>query len=235
MAIETEKVLEAIGFKLQGSSWSYSLATDNLELELKASRGFNRLFADVFGIDGNFKSNRTIGSVHIDMPLTCESLEQGMAFLAYGLRSYRLALFQEDIGWFKQGHACHDLLPFIREAKAREERYQNRPHCLVDRDWLRTVRKKFLQLTEDVSSLSVSIKLNFDGRLLSFSGDCLDIAVQATGKPWEMDAVVSGSLLLNFPKRFQRDPVVVEILDDYLGIDRVRYPLLNKSGGVDGG
>ncbi|WP_168169362.1 hypothetical protein [Kushneria phosphatilytica] len=47
-------------------------------------------------------------------------------------------------------------------------------------------------------------------------------------------AIEAKSVLKALGSEFRDLPVFVERLNDYVGIDRIRYPFPNKNGGVDG-
>lgn len=225
MAIETEQVLQRVGFEKNEGLYVYNLETTDFTLSLSAAEGLNRHFAEVFSVDGVFSSSRAISEVHVELPLVCESYQQGLAILAFGLKSARQPLLHAQVGWFEKGTESQNLHPYFRDRKAADERYAQRPHCLVGRDWFRVARKKLLDRFEDDSNVPAYLEVAFDGRLLTFQGHEFELSVPAKGDPWMNTAKVSGHFLARFPKRFVHDPIIVDIWDNYLGIGGTRYHL----------
>lgn len=228
MPIKTQQILAYAGFKLNESKWLYSLKNEWVKFSLSAVESVNRNFVSAFIVSGILITNRAIEEVYIELPLQCESLEQGLAYLAYGLRNSNQLMNHLNISWYQIGVQNRSLLPFIRAQKEREDRYNIRSHCYVDRDLFRVIRKKLLKRIACPLSWPVSINVSFDGRILHFEGDGLDVDVPAQGAAWNENADVSGSLLVCFPKRFQADPVPVDIFEGYLRISQLCFPLISK-------
>ena len=86
---------------------------------------------------------------------------EAAAWVSYALKSYKRELGPLP-DWFVTGEENWELIPFVAEQRT----YRARPHCRIDRDYARPLRRK---LQEDISWLEgeAEATCSFDGRVLS--------------------------------------------------------------------
>lgn len=228
MAILSEQILKEIGFKFNGHKYDLSVKTKSFDLSLSAVRGMNRHFVDAVLITGYFHSPRAISQVNIEMLPECESLEQGLAIIAFGLKSARQVLLHENIWWFKRGDDNRNLHPFFQQQEKDRAIREARPHCYVDRDWFRVFRKKITERLDHANAVPAFIDVSFNGEVIRFSGLDFEVGVPATGVPWSIKTRISGSFLSHFPKRFSLPTVAIEIWDGNFVVGNYIFKLLRS-------
>jgi hypothetical protein len=101
--------------------------------------------------------------VDFEMPLEVESLEQGTAWVAYGVGEGFRPLHPTP--WLEDGRAWHDRLPWVR----RLEEYKARPTCSVEKDWFKVAAKKLRPLA-GAASESDLLWFAFNGEPLKIVG-----------------------------------------------------------------
>lgn len=111
-----------------------------------------------------------------------ESWEQGIAWVTWCLDNYAKDGEYNParpITWLTEGRQNFHLLPWERDRIA----YENRPHCLVQREWARVALRN---LSEEIaiSDDEAPVTFQFDGEILTIR--CADsvLAMPANGKKW---------------------------------------------------
>jgi hypothetical protein len=170
----------------------------------------SRHFVPVFLFLGVIRDVRSVGMVEFEMPLEVESLEQGVAWISYGVG----ADFQPRIPtpWLADGREWKDHLPWVREMKA----YERRPQCTVKKDWFRAATKELLAVATAASESDLGW-LVFDGEALRVSVCETTVIIPATGTAWDARYPIRAKQLVHLPKRLT-DPVVVSVWDAKLTI-----------------
>lgn len=161
-AMKTVDVLEELGFEPDFGGWPDTWVFDFGSFKLKASKGMNHYFVENFYIRGNYRTSRSLGSIDFEMPLDVDSFEQGVAWISYGIGN--VDSLADHVPWVSQGREWEDFLPW----KLRQKAYEARPHCYVDLEWFRPVRKQLREIAE-MAALADSnepIQVKFDGEIL---------------------------------------------------------------------
>ena len=144
--------------------------------------------------------------------------------------SFMLQPWRNDLGplpdWFVEGERHWELVPPAREQLAYKERqraYQASPKCIIDRDYVRPLRRN---LTEDISWLEegeeLEMTFSFDGRVLTIDSGARRVhEVVASGDSWPTSyrAVVTPDSKL--PARFETYWVEVNVFEGHLCWDRL--------------
>jgi hypothetical protein len=116
-------------------------------------------FMPCFHLGGVWRDANSISMVDFEMPLDVESLEQGAAWIAYGIgERFRP---RHPTPWLADGRAWRDRLPWAR----RMEEYKVRPMCSVEKDWFRLAAKKLRSLADSASESDL-VWLSFNGETL---------------------------------------------------------------------
>jgi hypothetical protein len=161
---------------------------------------------------------RSIGSVQFELLMDVDSLEQGLALIAYGIGQDFTP--EKATPWFDEGRNLRDQLPW----RARTREYEQRPSCKVEADWFRVMAKK-LRSAAEVGSETDSFLVTFKDSLLRFDLPILMVAVPAIGSNWETR--YRGRLidLRHLPKRTPAGGVEVSIWDSRIQIGRLALPV----------
>jgi len=117
-----------------------------------------------------------------------------------------------------EGRNYWDVIPFVREARA----YENRPRCKIDREYARAMREK---LREQLSkcSLSEAVTFSFDGRILTLRIRGNNIEVVAKGEAWPNVYGVSLCADTKLPARFSSPCVEISFHEGKLIFENYRY------------
>jgi hypothetical protein len=118
--VSTWAMLRALGFSEDQtviSDLRPGLSFDFGNLKLSAGRMVNHWFVPVIVLSGVMSTNRNISSVEAELPVEVESIEQGMAFVAWSLDNATHGQFQPAItpSWLETGRRNRHLLPWVRE------------------------------------------------------------------------------------------------------------------------
>jgi hypothetical protein len=186
-------------------------------LELTASDVVNRHFARVVLLGGVFNTGRNLGLVESEIPHDLDTTAAAAAWTSYALRSY-----EQDLGelpdWMTQGKANWELIPFVREARAFEER----PRCTVDRNFAQVLRKQLRQALAELPEDAPAV-FAFDGRVLRVQVMRSALEVLAHGDPWPEAFEVRLGPQTKLPSRFMSPVVEVSFYDGSLRFDRYCY------------
>ena len=190
----------------------------------------NASFFPEFMIGGIACNNRSIREVGQSMPLTLESRDQAVAWLAYAVGVDFKPL--EPVPWFQEGRELQHLLPWEeRRAELRTEMQQYerlrllRPHCMVEREELRALLNTSLRAVGWPPAPG-HFKVSFDGELLKLQARHRLGVAQAEGTAWSHAYVGELRHLHALPRRLDSDPVEVGIWRDMLEVGRVQLPVV---------
>jgi hypothetical protein len=155
------------------------------------------------------------------MPVEMESVEEGMAWLAWTLdRGSGQTTFDPPKmpWWLDKGRQYFDLLPWERRSAA----YESRPHCSVRREWAKLALKSLgaeLARLEDIALVTI----RFDGSVLALCCGEVTIPMPARGTAWTHGYAIPVRRLRRLPKRIRFDPVSVSVWESAITIGNRRY------------
>lgn len=188
-----------------------------------------------FLIGGVAADARTLKHVEQFMPLSLESRDQVVAWLAFAVGpEFRPTA---TVPRFDEGRELQHLLPWEQrklELRAEMADYARlrlrllRPHCAVERQGLRAVLNSASRAAGWPPAPG-GYTISFDGEVLKLRA-CGNLAVvRAQGAAWPH--AYSGELrdLHSLPRRLDTDPVEVGVWQDKLEIGRVRLPVVVSS------
>ena len=187
----------------------------------------NMQFRRVMLLSGYFIASRIAGEIEYNMPLKLESLEQGLAFLAYACRD---CVPIRPTPWLVQGRALQDHLPWV---KSRRE-YEARPQCAVAKDWFRLAAKD-LRVAAEAATPTDAVEIAFDGASLRIAYGERVLTWPTSGNAWPGPAKVRLAEMRLLPKRLQGDVVHFDIWEGRIGIGRMRFELIDaepRAGGT---
>ena len=217
--MKTRAIFESLGFKedwdaITDQRPAYYYDFGNLRLTAAELTGFAR---PTFHFGGVWRGANSISMVDFDMPLEVESLEQGAAWIAYGIgESFRPL---QPTPWLADGRTWQDRLPWVR----RMEEYKVAPRCSVEKEWFKVAAKRLRPLG-DVASESDLLWFAFDGEALRIAGCGTAVILPATGNAWDLRYAIKGRKLNHLPRRLA-DPVVIGVWDGRLSIGRRAWTL----------
>lgn len=216
--IITWDLLQSLGFCDKGDYFGVTpaLSLDFGNFKLLAGRSVSKGFAEVVAFSGALKIPRTIGEVFFEMPLQVKSREQGVAWIVWNLdQASNGKIFHptRNIDWVAEGRQHRYLLPWEVDMAA----YNARPHCDVQRDWMRLALKNLAKLLVNTDDAS-AVEFSFDGSVLMIR--CLGqvVAISAFGKAWTTEFMIPAGKLRYLPKRLMQDSVQVSIYKGRLEI-----------------
>jgi hypothetical protein len=157
-----------------------------------------------------------------DLPPEIESYEQGLAFLAYHLRRHMRHLSRIP-DWLHEGAHYQHLLPRERERAA----YRARPHCFVERDWLRVALKTLAKGLATVSD-EAAITFEFDGSVLTIRCAGKVIPMAGEGDPWPRSYAVRAGSIRELPTRLLQQNVEISVWERSLVLGNRRYRVLDE-------
>jgi hypothetical protein len=126
---------------------------------------------------GVWRGTNSLSIIDFRMPLEVESLEQGVAWIAYGIGEQFYPL--RPTSWLEEGRQWQDRLPWVR----RMEDYKARPTCSVEKDWFKIAVRKLRPLANSASETDLAW-FSFDGEALKIAGCGETIIVPASGSSW---------------------------------------------------
>ncbi|HEV8363085.1 MAG TPA: hypothetical protein VGQ52_06180 [Gemmatimonadaceae bacterium] len=226
-SVSTREVLQALGFAEDQSEQQRGFSFNFGNFKLWALPCTNRWFTPVVLVTGTVFDGSNLREVIQELPDKVESVEQAMAWMAWLVDKATTHPFNlsSEPGWLVQGRLHRHLLPWERERAIREKEraaYAARPHCDVQRDWVRLALKKLHQQLASVSP-DATVTVSFDGTVLTMRCEKTVIAVSANGSPWTQKYEIRAGALEPLPKRLMRDPVDVSVWNSTLMIGNQRY------------
>jgi hypothetical protein len=211
--METIAILKEIGFTERDATLIWDFGNGDLSaVEAVHVRSGHAIY-----LNGSVATHRTIALIDTAMPLSVESFEHGLAWLAYACRKCAPA---RPAAWLDQGRKLQDLLPWVK----RRSEYVACPKCAVSRDWFRLAARD-LRHAAEAASPDDRASFEFDGSTLRINFGANALAVPAQGIAWSEPACVDLAQLTRMPKRFRRDPVPLQVWESALGIDATNFPL----------
>lgn len=226
--IQALEVLKRLGFWENPQVEHFTpgtLSFDCGNLQLSAVLDLNRRFRDVVLLFGMMRSPRSFGFIEHEIPTEFESFAQGIAWITWCLDGDSTDRFepQRPVVWLEIGRKHFNLLPWIRE----QEAWEQRPRCSVERNWAKLV---FSGLQSNLANVKdeTTVAFEFDGKSLTIC--CLEwlVAIPATGKPWPECYRVKAELLRDLPKRIRQHGITVSVWDGNLEIGNRRYPVITE-------
>ncbi|WP_156901616.1 hypothetical protein [Azohydromonas australica] len=162
--------------------------------------------------------------IEFSMPVAVESKEQVMAWLAYGIKADAIS-HDPLIPWAQKALDLKHLLPWERyytkirdEAAQRRKLWLARPHCIVERKWIKAVLG-FLQ-EQASKNPEGEFSVLFDGEMLSVRAGRVPLGVPAEGpSSWNERYSQPLSQLASIPVRIMSDPVEMGIWQGNLRLD----------------
>jgi hypothetical protein len=211
--VSTWDLLRTLGFAEKGRKLHFKLRN----LELEASQVWNEYLAPVVLFIALLKGPRTIGMIAEDLPPEVESVEQGLAYLAHYLREWDRHLPAVP-PWLHEGRSYQHLLPWERRHAA----YKARPHCYVEREWVRLAFKKLAKRLADLDD-DVPVSFGFDSGVMTIRCDGTVIAMPADGRSWARCYSVQAGALRKLPKRLMKETVGFSVWDSAITIGNRRF------------
>jgi hypothetical protein len=218
--VKTRAMFERLGFKEdweaitdQRPAYYYDFGN----LRLTADEVMSDSLVPCFHFGGVWRGANSISMVDFQMPLEVESVEQGAAWIAYGIGENFRPL--HPTSWLSDGRAMRDRLPWVR----RMEQYKMRPTCSIERDWFKLAGKKLRSLMDSVCESDL-VWFEFNGETLKITGCGTTVIVPATGRAWDSRVAIRAKQLDHLPKRLT-DPVVIAVWEGRLSIGRRAWSL----------
>jgi hypothetical protein len=219
------------------SDVSPGLTYDFGNFKLSASCCLGKWFKEVVLFTGVMSSSRSLAEVCFEMPRHVCSAEQCAAWIVWHLdRASEARHFLPKLAaaWLVIGRENAHSLPWEQERMRREqmlERYDARPQCQVQRDWLKLSLRKVADMLQGVQD-GERVSVGFDGRILSFACAGKTSMTEATGTAWPAAYTLPATSLRNLPKRLMCVNVAVSVWDGSLQIDRYFYPSVIEQAGI---
>lgn len=206
-----------------------SLSFDFGKFKLSASSCTSPRFVPVVLLTGAMVTADSFGEVQCELPPEVESVEQGMAWLAWCLDAAAGGRFAPRAApaWLREGRLRLHLLPWNRESAAYDENvacdaYDARPRCAVRRDWARVALRTLGGLLTMVDD-EAPVIFRFDGTVLTIRCAGKLTAMPAEGLAWTQPYSIRAGALRMLPKRLMSDSVHISIRNSVLTIGNQCY------------
>jgi hypothetical protein len=218
--VVTTTLLQEIGFEPAMTDGGAGYALVLGPLQLSALECIGPEFVERVLLSGNYATSRTIGTVNHLLPIDFETREEGLAFLAHALRSFKLG--EHEPAWLVAGRDYAHLLPGERERAAYDAEYAARPNCTVSREWLRLALRTFAERA-GAADAATPIRFLFDGALLTIRREQVVVSMPASGRRWETGYEISPDVPLAPPSRFMQPEVDISVFRGDLTIGPLRF------------
>jgi hypothetical protein len=221
---ETWNVLKELGFESDKAVISDIMPGLSFEFgnfTLSASSVISLRFQPIILFTGFFVTPRTIDEVCFELPRHVASKKLLAAFLAYYLRNLPFgerSISEKDVSWLIEGRLNKHLLPWEIEMAA----YQLRPHCLVQRLWLRLALNNLSDLIAQTND-NETVDFSFDGTVLKIICSEQVLAMSADGNPWRSEYTIPVRALTHLPKCLMQERVGVSYWQERLHIGNHCY------------
>ncbi len=189
-------------------------------------------FQDVVLFTGIIHTSRTLANVEFEIPCYDLSSELCAAYIAYHLDkivSGSMFVPEKDSPWLVTGRANKHLLPWekrrqfeLEMAEAEARIYRARPHCTVERKWLRLALNSLAEYLASAPD-DAPVRFDFYGSVLCIRCMKEEIAVGAKSDCLGFHCSVPAGKLRTLPKRLMSENVDVSIWMERLQIDRCCY------------
>ena len=219
-AVDTYATLLDFGFAVREVGAS-ALEYDFGSFKLLANSVINLRFQEVIFFSGVLATPRSVSEIEFEMPLRVGSREECAAWIVWHLdrsADHRLFVPAQPTEWIAEGRRHENLLPWIRDMAA----YEARPHCAVQRDWLR-VALKTVQDIVDQAKEEAPVVFAFDGAVLTLRCEGKTVALPAEGAAWLTRYSLPAKQLRKLPKRLMRDTLEVSIWEGRLSLASWAY------------
>ena len=164
---------------------------------------------------------RTATEIDYALPLSVESFEQGLAWLAYACRHCSPA---RPTPWLAEGLQLEEHLPWVRKQKEDEARQLASPQCWVPRDWFRLASRTLREAAQTaLADDRAAFVLDGPGLRIEFGKSVL--MLPAEGRAWPHRVYVDLNRLSGLPKQLMMDPVPLSVWEDKLSIAWTSFPL----------
>lgn len=224
--LQTFNVLLEFGFKPGVNQAGFPCLILHLgAFKLFATEAVNMSFVDVITFRGTWYTGRECGEVDFELPRQMDSAAQCAAWLVYKLNESSKHLIAEshiNYDWFEIGKNSELELPW----KRREADYNSRPHCIIDRSWLKLALSSFSTALENVQD-EHCVTISFRDRILLIRCGEQVIPSPGSGEPWSEDILikVADFKLMHLPRRILENPVLIDVWDGYMRIGNRGYPI----------
>jgi len=212
----TWDLLQDLGFQKDTgyrTDISPTLYFDFGNFRLFASCVTNMRFREVISFGGLIQGGSVIAQVEFEMPIQVESREQCAAWIIWHLDQGGHISHLRQINWVEEGRKNQKLLPWYFDREA----YEARPHCLVQRDWLRLALKTLSDYIGSVSD-DMPIYFRFDGKILSIECGEKLVVLPGDGQAWSHKYSILAKTLRYLPKRLAHNRVEISVLNNSLSI-----------------
>ena len=220
----TWDVLKELGFTPDSeviSDVMPGLGFDFGNFRLSASAVMGKWFNPVVLFTGRLATPRTLSEVCFELPRMVASREQLAAFLVHYLDEAvdgDVFLPLRNVDWVAMGREHRHLLPWELDMAA----YNARPHCGVQREWLRLALKNLANLVAGADD-AAEVEFGFDGAVLTIKCSGQVVPMAAKGKAWAVSFVVAARNLRHLPKRLMREEEEVSVHNGCLHIGLVSF------------
>lgn len=224
--VAVRDVLDRLGFTEDPTSYTDEppgLKYDFGNLLLRAGEFTDLYLQRNFDFSGLVHDSRTLREVAFSMPVMVESTDQVLAWIAYGV-GLRFTPARPT-PWFEDGKALQAALPWEQQ----QQRWRARPHCSVDRDWMRVAIKR-IRPQAALADQADTYLVEFDGSMLKIKLPGELVAMPADGPgPWP--AAFRGALadLARLPKRLNLPCLDVSLWQGQLQFARCRFAPFGKA------
>jgi hypothetical protein len=165
-------------------------------------------------------TERSICEVECEMPSEVESVDQGMAWIAWCLDDAAGGRFEPLAAprWLEEGRQHLHLLPWNRRMAA----YAARPLCVVHRDWARIALKA---LSEQLTTVDdeAPVTFGFNGNILTISCAGKVSPMPAEGSAWVHVYSIRAGALKSLPRRLVSWGIRFSVWDSMLTIGNRGY------------
>jgi hypothetical protein len=222
---QTVDALKKLGFEPDSSVLSddgEGLFYDFGNMTLSARSVLNESFIEIISVSGVLATGRSIALVSIQLPPRVTSTEQCAAFIAWGIDKQNGREFVPLIptDWLDDGRNNFDTLPWVRKQK----QYQERPRCIVERDWLKLAFRDLRLLLPELAE-SDFLSLTFQNEVFSIHSRLKLIVLPAAGNNWTSNFEITAKNFRSFPKRLNHKDIEISIWENYLYLANWRYPI----------
>lgn len=218
VGMSTRELLLRLGFKPLEVRWTDrqpGYVYDFGNLLLSVAELTNSYLRPAMVFSGNWRDKNSFNSINLELPLTVECYEQGVALIAHCVGSRFIPMIPTE--WLEQGRKLKDYLPGKRQMRL----YDKRPKCFVEADWFKVAAKRLIALgaAADLNAKSV---VSFDGSILKFETGKDVVAMPAQGEAWQHKYYCRTSNLQHISKRTPTSGVWLSVWEERLSIGRLR-------------
>ncbi len=188
---------------------------------LSASAVTSLRFQPIILFTGILSTPDSIAEINFELPRRMASRELLSAFLTHYLKKVIDAesfKFEKHVSWLIEGRLNKHLLPWEVERAA----YQARPHCTVERHWLRLALNNLSDLIVKANG-SETVEFSFDGTVLKVICSEQVLAMSAEGNSWSALYTIPTRNLSRLPKRLMQARVEVSCWQEQLRIGNYCY------------